>query len=40
MAGHTAEPFGESFSVAMEATRADLAAAAHGIPCRVGPLDL
>ena len=33
------EPLGQPFGVAQLATRADLIAASHRVPCRVSPLD-
>jgi len=40
MAGHTAESFGEPLGVAAIAPGADLRAARHRVPRRVGPFDL
>jgi len=37
---HPAKTFCKSFRITMLATRADLGAAAHGIPGGVGPLNL
>src|SRR5690348_5508813 len=37
---HTAEALGEGFGIAVLTSRADLRAAANGIPGSVGPLDL
>src|SRR3989304_3292125 len=39
MPRHPTEPLGEGLRVAVLAARADLGAAADGVPCRVRPLD-